>query len=85
MQEQLRYIKGVGPKKEQILNSIGIYNCRDLLYYFPFRYEDRSNFKKIKDLEEGIAAVVCGKVLARRLKKMPFFLRKKAGFAVFMR
>jgi len=75
--ESIRYLKGVGPKKEEIFNEIGIRTLDDLLHYFPFRYEDRRNFKKIKDIKENEFCVIKGKILARNLKKMPYFLRAK--------
>jgi len=70
----VRYIKGVGPSKEKSLNRLGVYTVRDLLYYFPFRYEDRRNIKQIRDLKEGETALVKAKVLARNLK--PFKHKK---------
>jgi ATP-dependent DNA helicase RecG len=73
----LRYIKGVGPKKEAGFRAIGVHNQRDLLYYLPFRYEDRSNTRKIKDLKAEEFCLVQAKVKLRNLKKMPYFLRKK--------
>lgn len=33
-------LEGVGLQREQALNELGIYTIEDLLYYFPFRYED---------------------------------------------
>jgi len=73
----VRYLKGVGPKKEEIFNKIGIYTLDDLLHYFPFRYEDRRNFKKIKDIKENEFCVIKAKILARNLKKMPYFMRAR--------
>ncbi len=43
-------IKGVGPKKKNILNSLGIYTVEDLLFYFPRRYEDLSIFKTLGEV-----------------------------------
>jgi len=79
----LRYLKGVGPNREAIFNSLGVYTIGDLLYYFPFRYEDRRNFKKIKDVVVNEALVIKGKVVARNLKKMPYFLRSKKVKSIF--
>lgn len=36
----LAELPGVGPKKLEALQSLGINNIYDLLFYFPFRYED---------------------------------------------
>lgn len=41
--------KGVGPKKEQLLNKLNIYSVYDLLTYFPRNYEDMSQISKIKN------------------------------------
>ncbi|WP_119326053.1 ATP-dependent DNA helicase RecG [Companilactobacillus musae] len=38
--ESLAQLPGVGPKKLEALQSLGINNIYDLLFYFPFRYED---------------------------------------------
>ncbi|MCM8819869.1 MAG: ATP-dependent DNA helicase RecG [Candidatus Omnitrophica bacterium] len=83
IEKPLRYIKGIGPKKEEIFKKIGIYNIRDLLYYFPFRYEDRRNFKKIKDLVVGEFCVIKGKVLARNFKKIPYFVKNTHIRSIF--
>ncbi len=50
---ELKSIKGIGPKKEALLNKLGIYNVSDLLEYYPNRYEDRSKITDIKDLQSG--------------------------------
>ncbi len=71
----LRYFKGVGPKRERALQALGVYNLKDLLYYFPFRYEDRRSFKDIADLKEGEFSVIKAEVLVRQLKKIPYFLK----------
>jgi ATP-dependent DNA helicase RecG len=47
----IEYLKGVGPQRAELLRSeIGVATYEDLLYYFPFRYVDRSQFHKISDL-----------------------------------
>jgi ATP-dependent DNA helicase RecG len=79
----VRYIKGVGPSKEASFNELGVYTVRDLLYYFPFRYEDRRSFRKISELKEEEASLVKGVVFARNLKKMPYFLRSKKVKSIF--
>jgi len=79
----IRYLKGVGPNKEAAFNRAGVYTVKDLLYYFPFRYEDRRNFKKVKDLKVDELSVVKGKVAARNLKKMPYFVRSKKVKSIF--
>ena len=56
----LTYLKGVGPARAAILAAKGLQTLEDLLYYFPFRYEDRSNLKPISKLAPGeLATVIC--------------------------
>jgi len=60
---RIEYLKGVGPQKAELLNKeLGIFTYGDLLQHYPFRYEDRSTFLKIKDLHEELEHV---QVIAR--------------------
>jgi ATP-dependent DNA helicase RecG len=72
----VQYVKGIGPKRAEVLGSKGLQTLEDLLYYLPFRYEDRSNPKKIADLAAGeMATLICevrGSALLRT-KRMPIF------------
>lgn len=47
----ITYLKGVGPKKAEVLEKeLGIKTFNDLLYYFPFRYIDKSKIYKVKEI-----------------------------------
>lgn len=47
----IEYLKGVGPKRAEILRSeLKVDNFKDLLYVFPFRYIDRTVFTPIRDI-----------------------------------
>lgn len=47
----IKYLTGVGPKRAELLASeLKIRTFYDLLYYFPFRYVDRSTIYKIGNL-----------------------------------
>lgn len=61
--QDIRYLKGVGPKRAAILNSIGIASIEDALYYFPRGYEDRTKINTIADLRLGEYQTVKAKVL----------------------
>ena len=65
---ELRYIKGVGPKRTLIFQKLGIYNVRDLLYLFPRRYEDRSNFITLSHIPLGESVTCRGEVLEVKFK-----------------
>ena len=46
-------MKGVGPQKGEMLRKqLNIHTCSDLLYYFPFRYIDRSQVQQISEVNE---------------------------------
>ncbi|WP_207305827.1 ATP-dependent DNA helicase RecG [Clostridioides difficile] len=51
--KDVQYVKGIGSKKADKLNKLGIFTLKDLLYYFPRQFEDRNNLKKIAQLEDG--------------------------------
>lgn len=47
----IAYLKGVGPQKAQTLQEeLGIYTFQDLLFHFPYRYQDRSTFHSIAQI-----------------------------------
>lgn len=51
LQSSIEYLKGVGPKRAELLQEeLGIRTFEDLLFHFPFRYQDRTTFIKIKDI-----------------------------------
>ena len=59
LQTDVRYIKGIGEKKAQALNKLGIYTLYDLVSYFPRRYEDRSQYKPIALTQDGESVCIC--------------------------
>lgn len=78
MSDSAQFVKGVGPIKYKLLNKLGIYTIFDLLNYFPFRYEDRSNIRPISELKIGEYQTLKGKVITMNLirtkhKKMYIF------------
>jgi ATP-dependent DNA helicase RecG len=51
--QSVEFLKGVGPQKAELLGQeLGIFTFGDLLQHFPFRYEDRTKFYKIGQLQE---------------------------------
>ena len=47
----IEYLKGVGPQRADILKKeISVFNFRNLIEYFPFRYIDKSQFHKIDSI-----------------------------------
>ena len=60
---EVMYLKGVGPARAELLASRGIRTVEDLLYYTPFRYEDRTRLTRIRDLVPGQTTTIFAKVL----------------------
>ena len=53
LNQKIEFVKGVGPHKASLLNKeLGVYTLYDMLHYFPFRYEDLSEIKKISSISE---------------------------------
>ena len=82
MDKEIRFIKGVGPQREKMLKRLRINSVRDLLFYFPSKYEDRTNLIEIADLKEKEAGLVLAECLTIR-KRLSFKTRKTVVEAVF--
>lgn len=50
LSDKVSTIKYISEKYEKLLNTLGIFNLKDLLTYFPYRYTDSSDSKLIKDI-----------------------------------
>src|SRR6202040_464425 len=64
---ELMYLKGVGPRRAEILAKRGLRTLDDLLGYLPFRYEDRIRFAKIREIAPGQIYTVRAEVLSGSL------------------
>lgn len=58
----IQYLKGVGPAKSAQLAKLGIFTVRDLLEYYPRRYEDRSQIKLISHVSNGFIETLSGTI-----------------------
>ena len=66
LRTSVMYLKGVGPARAAVLETKGIFAVEDLLYYLPFRYEDRGNLKPIAQLAPGEMATVVVEISSAR-------------------
>ena len=62
LNSNLKEIKGIGEKTSVILKKLGLSTVSDLLFYFPFRYEQYENVVGISDLKIGENVKVQGEV-----------------------
>ncbi|MEE9225877.1 MAG: OB-fold nucleic acid binding domain-containing protein, partial [Bacteroidota bacterium] len=79
---RIRYLRGIGPKRAEVLESIGIRSLLDLLYYFPRSYLDRTNIMNVRDLRRFVYTdrdvTVVGRVVAQDV------VRGRGGSARFV-
>lgn len=63
----LVYLKGVGPKRAELLQKeLGITTYEQLLNHYPFRYIDRTRFYKVNELNPELPLVqVVGKIISK--------------------
>ncbi len=57
MDTSLRDVRGVGPSTAAILARLGLRNVKDLLEYYPRRYEDYSNLLSIGRIKPGNVSI----------------------------
>src|SRR5205809_2281453 len=70
----VQYVKGIGPRLAEMLAAKGLHTVDELLYYLPFRYEDRLNPRTISELRPGEMASVIAEVRTSglfRTRRMP--------------
>ncbi|MGH8008406.1 MAG: hypothetical protein ACREQ3_15530, partial [Candidatus Binatia bacterium] len=63
LKKPVQFVKGVGPRKAEQLARLGIATVEDLLYHVPFRYQDRREIKKIRDLIVGEEKATVGQLV----------------------
>ena len=74
---KIEFLKGVGPQKAALLNKeLGIFTYADLLQHYPFRYEDRTRFHKVGELN-GAMSYCQLKVRLRRTEMIGAQRRKR--------
>lgn len=72
----IRYLRGVGPRRAEALEKLGVHSLHDLFYFFPRRYEDRTQFLKIGELTPSEKVTIRGEVLTlgvRPIRHNPIF------------
>ncbi|MFZ4862618.1 ATP-dependent DNA helicase RecG [Sphingobacterium sp. Mn56C] len=83
----IEYLKGVGPQKADVLKKeLQLFTMLDLLQYYPFRYIDRTQFHKIRQLHSDmVGAQVIGRLLSlqevgdKRAKRLVGTFRDETG------
>jgi ATP-dependent DNA helicase RecG len=85
----LQFLKGVGPRRAADLRRAGLETVEDLVYRFPFRYEDRSRLAPIGSLQPANERVsVAGEVVQcaaqagwrSRMSRIEALVRDDSGY-----
>ena len=84
---RIEFLKGVGPAKAELLNKeLQVFSFGDLLQHYPFRYEDRTKFYKIRDINNSASFVqLKGKIVhielvgSMRKKRLQAYLSDGTG------
>lgn len=87
LKNPIEYLKGVGPKRAELLQKeLGIFTFEDLLHQYPYRYIDKTQFHRIADLHADIGAVQVKGILRRltlvgagRKKRLTGRIRDESG------
>ena len=74
LETELVKIQGIGEKFTSKLNKLGIKTVKDLLWHFPFRYEDYSSIVKIVDLKPNQPATI--KAVVKKISTRRSFRKK---------
>ncbi len=82
LQTDIKYLQGVGPKRADLLKKeLGITTFFDLLYYFPYKYIDRTRFYRISEISGDLPYIqLRGRIEGYRMTGAP---RKKRLVARF--
>ncbi len=75
---ELRFLKGVGPRRAGELERAGLRTVDDLLHRFPIRFEDRSQLSRSSELQSGEVASLSGEVVSSGLLRT-----RRRGFSLF--
>ena len=81
LDDPIQFIKGVGPRKAILLEKLRLTSIEDCLYFLPFRFEDRTQFKNISQALCGEYVTLTGEVLNAGTM---FMGRRKRAFEVIV-
>lgn len=92
LDQSVQFLKSVGPKRALSFNKIGINTIRDILFYFPSKYLDRTNLTNSAQVYEHLMngydgeLTVIGKVIDKETRRygnrqiLTVKFRDQAGF-----
>jgi len=70
LDDPVQYIKGVGPRRAEVLGKGGFSSIEDLLFHLPFRYEDRRRIVRACEAAVGDEVTLVGRISGVREVRM---------------
>ncbi|MFQ5827606.1 MAG: ATP-dependent DNA helicase RecG [Candidatus Methylomirabilia bacterium] len=87
LQTPLRYLKGVGPQRSELLSHLRLLTAEDALFFCPARHEDRSRLTPFRSLTPGLFQSCSGTIVgvspaprAKRRLPLQALLRDGSGY-----
>ncbi|MCK6470461.1 MAG: ATP-dependent DNA helicase RecG [Planctomycetes bacterium] len=77
----LQFMKGVGPKRAELLDRLMLRTVRDLLFFFPIDHKDRKTVTPLKHMRPGLAVNVRARILDLKTKSFAGRTRVEAKIA----
>lgn len=73
LKKPVHHLKGVGAKKAELFQRLGVFTVGDVITHFPRDYEDRRKLKKLVELQDGeqcsFEGIIASKVTESRPRK----------------
>ena len=76
-------LQGIGPQIAKKLKKLGVFSIEDLLYFFPWRYDDLTKITPIGQARDGASVVVVAEVVS--ISSRPTFHRRAAIVEALLR
>lgn len=79
LSDRVTVLPGVGPKREETLNQLGIETIEDLLTYYPFRYDDIQE-KALEEILDQEKVVLKGSIIAEPVVSYYGYRKNRLSF-----
>ena len=71
LQQDIQFLKGVGPARAELLGKLGITTVSDLLFHFPRYYDDLTDVRGMDNLTAGELQTVHGEIVEMESRERP--------------
>lgn len=71
LKKPIQYLKGIGESRAKLFQRLNLYTIEDILTHYPRQYEDRSQFKKISQLQDSETCAFEGIIMSKVAESRP--------------